>query len=85
MTKLFNFSMNFALLIFLGCLLFLPISSMTMLGLKPENKNVLSAEDQRISAQEERILELEKELETLKQTTVSKSEPAPEPQSTLNR
>ena len=49
MEKIFKMISNSLLTMFLFGLLLIPIASMTMMGVKPQNKEVLSAQDRAIT------------------------------------
>ncbi len=53
MNKLVKFTSNSLLLMFLFGLFVLPIASITLMGVKPEDKNVLSTKDVRPEIQQQ--------------------------------
>jgi hypothetical protein len=48
MEKVFKITSNSLLTAFLFCLMLLPIASMTIMGVKPQNRDVLSAQDESV-------------------------------------
>jgi hypothetical protein len=70
MEKLFKLTSNSLLTVFLFGLMLLPIVSMGFMGFKPNNQNVLSAQDEKVCPTLEQ-LQKEVNVGEIKQTTES--------------
>jgi hypothetical protein len=70
MEKIFKVISNSLLTVFLFGLMLLPIVSMGFMGFKPNNQNVLSAQDEKVCPTLEQ-LQKEAQTEEIKQTTES--------------